>query len=80
MIRSALIRLINMTSHEYHKTANTFLDVLFNQKLAEQLDIEIFDDMDHSEGVVTLTVKPDKVYVINKQSPNQQIWLSSPYS
>lgn len=80
MFRMALFRSINLTANEYHKAANMFLDVRGMQRLAEQLDIEIFEDMNHMEGVVTLTLSKDKVYVINKQSPNKQIWLSSPFS
>jgi len=31
-------------------------------------------------GVLTVDVKPHGTYVINKQPPNKQIWLSSPVS
>jgi frataxin len=31
-------------------------------------------------GVLTLTFPPIGTYVINKQPPNKQIWLSSPIS
>jgi frataxin len=31
-------------------------------------------------GVLTLTFPPNGTYVINKQPPNKQIWLSSPLS
>lgn len=31
-------------------------------------------------GVMTLSVPPNGIYVINKQPPNQQIWISSPLS
>jgi len=31
-------------------------------------------------GVLTLTFPPVGTYVINKQPPNKQIWLSSPIS
>ena len=34
----------------------------------------------HSDGVITLKLKDNKIYVINKQTPNKQIWLSSPFS
>lgn len=30
-------------------------------------------------GVLTLSLGPHGTYVINKQPPNQQIWLSSPF-
>ena len=45
-----------------------------NPKLAEA-------DITLSNGVLTLSLpKPHGTYVINKQSPNEQIWLSSPIS
>lgn len=31
-------------------------------------------------GVLTLNMPEDRTYVINKQPPNKQIWLSSPIS
>lgn len=31
-------------------------------------------------GVMNLSVPPHGIYVINKQPPNQQIWISSPLS
>lgn len=34
----------------------------------------------HKAGVLTLKFPPIGTYVINKQPPNKQIWLSSPIS
>jgi frataxin len=34
----------------------------------------------YQSGVMTLTVPPHGTYVINKQPPNHQIWVSSPAS
>lgn len=31
-------------------------------------------------GVITITIAPIGTYVINKQPPNKEIWLSSPIS
>ena len=31
-------------------------------------------------GVITITIAPIGTYVINKQPPNKEIWLSSPLS
>jgi len=45
----------------------------------EQLQEEDEDvDCEYSAGVLTLTFPPNGTYVINKQPPNKQIWLSSP--
>jgi len=37
-------------------------------------------DVEYSAGVLTLIFPPIGSYVINKQPPNKQIWLSSPIS
>lgn len=34
----------------------------------------------HQSGVLTLKLDEHGTYVINKQPPNKQIWLSSPIS
>ncbi|CAG2177893.1 unnamed protein product, partial [Oppiella nova] len=53
--------------------------------LTEQLDtiVESSDGLEESDvslnnGVITLNLGLHGVYVINKQTPNKQIWLSSP--
>jgi frataxin-like iron-binding protein CyaY len=35
---------------------------------------------DPQSGVMNLSLPPHGTYVINKQPPNQQIWISSPFS
>ncbi|WVR07959.1 iron donor protein CyaY [Kwoniella sp. DSM 27419] len=37
-------------------------------------------EVEYSSGVMTLSVPPHGTYVINKQPPNLQIWISSPLS
>ena len=37
-------------------------------------------DVTLASGVLTLSLEGHGTYVINKQSPNRQIWLSSPIS
>jgi len=37
-------------------------------------------EVEYSSGVLTLKLGPHGTYVINKQPPNKQIWLSSPFS
>lgn len=53
------------------------------QSLLDALDIfsedELDMDVEYNSGVLTLTTA-DGTYVINKQPPNLQIWLSSPIS
>ncbi|KAJ3479178.1 hypothetical protein NLI96_g9242 [Meripilus lineatus] len=37
-------------------------------------------EVEYSSGVLTLKLGDEGTYVINKQPPNKQIWLSSPIS
>jgi frataxin len=44
-------------------------------------DIEIPGmDVEYSDGVVNVNLGSNGTWVINKQSPNKQVWLSSPKS
>jgi len=65
----------------YHKEADHTLDVLFEEfeRLVEDLGIND-GDIELSQGVLTLKLGPMGTYVINKQTPNKQLWLSSPVS
>jgi frataxin len=45
----------------------------------EDNDVDDFD-FSHEEGVVTVAVGEHGTYVINKQGPNRQVWMSSPVS
>ena len=68
-----------ITDNEYAKVSNEYLENLSD--LLEELN-EDFEQVDSelSQGVLTLTLPPNGTYVINKQPPNKQIWLSSPIS
>ncbi|GEQ69149.1 hypothetical protein JCM33374_g2820 [Metschnikowia sp. JCM 33374] len=68
-----------VSDSQYSRIANDYLETLSDdmEELCEdfpQIDVEL------TQGVMTLTVADGKTYVINKQPPNKQIWLSSPYS
>ncbi|KAI5957676.1 YFH1 [Candida theae] len=64
---------------EYNKLSNQYLETLSEE--LEELNEE-YDQVDAelSHGVLTLILPPNGTYVINKQPPNKQIWLSSPIS
>uniref|UniRef100_A0A8R1U1J7 ferroxidase n=1 Tax=Onchocerca volvulus TaxID=6282 RepID=A0A8R1U1J7_ONCVO len=72
-----------LSEDEYEKLANETLN-----KLADYLDTfpDRFNcdgeyDINSSMGVVTAKISEKAgTYVINKQTPNRQIWLSSPLS
>ncbi|KAI9556098.1 hypothetical protein GHT06_018670 [Daphnia sinensis] len=50
------------------------LDHLLEEKYPNEFDVSL------SNGVLTVQLEQHGTYVINKQTPNRQIWLSSPTS
>lgn len=69
----------HISDSQYCQIADNYLEDLSDslEELGEtypQIDVEL------TQGVMSLTVAPGKTYVINKQPPNKQIWLSSPVS
>ncbi|KAL9046251.1 MAG: hypothetical protein Q9214_000869 [Letrouitia sp. 1 TL-2023] len=63
----------------YHGLADKFFHNLIRRLEALQEERDDVDS-DYSAGVLTITFPPHGTYVINKQPPNKQIWLSSPVS
>ncbi|CAM6048533.1 unnamed protein product [Sphagnum compactum] len=70
-----------LTEKEFHAVSGDMLDQLQEkiETFGEELDIEGFE-VDYSDGVLTVQLGSKGTYVINKQTPNRQIWLSSPIS
>ncbi|KAJ3349896.1 Mitochondrial chaperone Frataxin [Allomyces javanicus] len=70
-----------MTDLEYHQRSEAALDVLVDalESLGDDVELPGFD-VTYSSGVLTLSLGASGTYVLNKQPPNQQIWLSSPVS
>ncbi|KAG4411734.1 hypothetical protein IFR04_015123 [Cadophora malorum] len=67
----------DISIEEYHELSDAYLNGLI-EKL-EQLQEEREEvDVEYSAGVLTLAFPPNGTYVLNKQPPNKQIWLSSP--
>ncbi|GAA6049922.1 hypothetical protein JCM3770_007051 [Rhodotorula araucariae] len=76
-----------LSDREYHDVANTAMDHLtdyLENKLEDLdlagLDVEYSTSMCGKAGVLTVKLGVKGTYVINKQPPNKQIWLSSPVS
>ncbi|KAG6028995.1 hypothetical protein E4U41_000518 [Claviceps citrina] len=68
-----------LSESAYHAMADCYLESVLStfeqlQDLREDIDVE------YSSGVMTITIADKGTYVINKQPPNKQIWLSSPVS
>ncbi|KAH7021828.1 arabinogalactan endo-1,4-beta-galactosidase [Macrophomina phaseolina] len=62
---------------EYHEHADRYLEVL-QQKLEDKQDAGEGVEVEYSSGVLTVEKPGIGTYVLNKQPPNKQIWLSSP--
>ncbi|RKU44754.1 Mitochondrial chaperone Frataxin [Coniochaeta pulveracea] len=70
----------DITEAEYHQLADEYLETLLS-KFEELQDAREDVDVEFSAGVMTVNFGPEVgTYVINKQPPNKQIWLSSPKS
>ncbi|WZH46087.1 Regulatory protein [Fusarium acuminatum] len=68
-----------ITEQEYHELADEYLENVVNR--FEELQDQREDiDVEYSAGVLTISWPDKGTYVINKQPPNKQIWLSSPIS
>ncbi|KAI8960025.1 Frataxin [Daldinia sp. FL1419] len=69
----------SITVAQYHDLADEYLDAVLNR--FEELQDEHGEiDVEYSSGVMTVKIPNVGTYVINKQPPNKQIWLSSPVS
>jgi len=65
----------------YQALSDTTMEILW-ERLEELLDAEGNSsyEVEYNSGVLTLRMGDKGTYVINKQPPNKQIWLSSPIS
>jgi len=74
----SLRRFCTLSTSQYSQKVSLLLD-----SLSEQLETNpaaFVEDVSLSDGVLTLVCKGNNTYVINKQTPNLQVWLSSPFS
>lgn len=72
----------HLSELEFDKICNETLESLseFFEYLIEEFDDLKGADVTYSDGVLTISLGEKGTYVINRQTPNKQIWLSSPYS
>jgi len=72
-----------ISQNNYERVSEDTLEHLYDylDQLPEKVQTEPEYDVSYSMGVLTAKIS-NKIgtYVINKQSPNRQIWLSSPMS
>ena len=64
----------NIFSYCAHNELNQLFELLQIPRKFEDLDVDLQDD------VLYITLPTNQQYVINKHTPSQQIWLSSPIS
>lgn len=73
----------DLSEQHYHLIADDTFDALMDDFLGEVEDNDDLDDVDinYSQGVMAIKLGPPHgTWVINKQTPNRQIWWSSPIS
>jgi len=65
----------------YHDLSDATMDALLEsvEAILDPLDNSKYE-IEYSSGVLTLNLADHGIYVVNKQPPNKQIWLSSPFS
>ncbi|ROW16955.1 hypothetical protein VPNG_01422 [Cytospora leucostoma] len=68
-----------LSDGEYHELADEYLEIVLAQ-LEQIADKNDSVEVEYSAGVLNATFPDVGTYVINKQPPNKQIWLSSPVS
>ncbi|KAF2708458.1 mitochondrial chaperone-like protein Frataxin [Pleomassaria siparia CBS 279.74] len=69
----------DISESKYNKLADEYLESLVTKLEAEQEKRQDVD-VEYSAGVLEVSVVNKGIYVLNKQPPNKQIWLSSPLS
>lgn len=67
-------------SFDFHAISERSLSALQEQLESKESLLPASFDVEYAQGVLTVRIDPQTVYVLNKQPPNQQIWLSSPFS
>ncbi|KAJ6817281.1 frataxin, mitochondrial [Iris pallida] len=70
-----------LAEDEFHKLADETLHGLQEkfEEYGDEIQLDGFD-IDYGNHVLTLKLGDMGTYVINKQTPNRQVWLSSPVS
>ncbi|KAJ2690777.1 Mitochondrial matrix iron chaperone [Coemansia spiralis] len=71
----------SLSDSVYYEKSSEALENLTEslEDIGDQMEIDDYD-IEYSSGVLTLKLGAKGTYVINKQPPNKQIWISSPVS
>ena len=65
---------------DFNSVSEGSLNDLLERLESKENSLPATFDAEYSQGVLTLKFDPKTVYVLNKQPPTEQIWLSSPFS
>lgn len=70
-----------LQEEEFHKLADSTIHDLLEkfEEYGDNVQMDGFD-IDYGNQVLTLKLGDQGTYVLNKQTPNRQLWLSSPVS
>lgn len=67
-----------MDESDFHQLLDTLLEHLV--EAIENADTEGDIDAEYHDGIMEVELKDGAMFVINKHSPTQQLWMSSPRS
>ncbi|KAF9360822.1 Mitochondrial chaperone Frataxin [Mortierella sp. AD094] len=69
----------DLSDDDYHTVSDACMDrmVEYFEDLGDEHEIPGYD-VEYQSGVMTLKLGGKGTYVVNKQPPNKQLWLSSP--
>lgn len=65
-----------MTDNEYHQKVDAIL-LHLEESLDEVVEVDL--DYEYSGGILTIDFPNNTKIIINKQPPNQQIWVATKY-
>jgi len=69
---------------QYHRVADETLESIqdaVEEYLEDNFDVDAdgeIPEVNYADGVLTIAIPPRGTWVLNKQTPNEQIWWSSP--
>ncbi|KAG0024947.1 Mitochondrial chaperone Frataxin [Podila clonocystis] len=71
----------DLSDDDYHTVSDAAMDrmVEYFEDIGDEHEILGYD-VEYQSGVMTLRLGDKGTYVVNKQPPNKQLWLSSPTS
>lgn len=72
------VGLDGFTDVRYNTAADNFLEQV--ECVLEELNHESIEEIQNGGGVLTIDITHCGSFVLNKQAPNLQLWLSSPLS